>query len=129
MNWDGVGKRRGESCGLVYCYVAAARRYEVAGWLRSSLGAMVAKDMPAEPSEEEFILALRNGIILCQVLNQIQPGVIPKVLRFVVVEREGERVVAFRFELVLIFCCRAGSGSSRFGSSPGRGRHLCFSVL
>ena len=33
-----------------------------------------------EPSEEEFCLALRNGLILCIVLNKVNPGVVPKVL-------------------------------------------------
>ncbi|CAA2981748.1 kinesin KP1 [Olea europaea subsp. europaea] len=33
-----------------------------------------------EPSEEEFCLALRNGLILCNVLNKINPGAVHKVV-------------------------------------------------
>ncbi|GLT83949.1 hypothetical protein SLE2022_022110 [Rubroshorea leprosula] len=44
---------------------AASRRYEAAGWLRKTVGVVAAKDLPAEPSEEEFRLGLRSGIILC----------------------------------------------------------------
>lgn len=35
--------------------------------------------LPEEPSEEEFCLALRNGLILCNVLNKVNPGAILKV--------------------------------------------------
>ena len=43
------------------------------------IGVVAAKDLPAEPSEEEFRLGLRSGIILCNVLNKVQPGAVPKV--------------------------------------------------
>lgn len=43
------------------------------------VGVVVAKDLPAEPSEEEFRLGLRSGSILCTVLNKIQPGAVSKV--------------------------------------------------
>lgn len=43
------------------------------------VGVVAAKDLPAEPSEEEFRLGLRSGIILCNVLNKIQPGAVSKV--------------------------------------------------
>ena len=43
-------------------------------------GVVAAKDLPAEPSEEEFRLGLRSGIILCNVLNKVQPGAVPKVI-------------------------------------------------
>ncbi|KAK8702246.1 hypothetical protein V6N13_020609 [Hibiscus sabdariffa] len=59
---------------------AALRRYEAAGWLRKMVGVVAAKDLPAEPSEEEFRLGLRSGIILCNVLNKVQPGTVPKVV-------------------------------------------------
>ncbi|KAK7277786.1 hypothetical protein RJT34_22803 [Clitoria ternatea] len=59
---------------------AAFRRYEAAGWLRKMVGVVAAKDLPAEPSEEEFRLGLRSGIILCNVLNKVQPGAIAKVV-------------------------------------------------
>ncbi|WVZ88692.1 hypothetical protein U9M48_035181 [Paspalum notatum var. saurae] len=37
-------------------------------------------DLAEEPSEEEFRVGLRNGIILCNALNKIQPGAVPKVV-------------------------------------------------
>ncbi|KAK6937339.1 Calponin homology domain [Dillenia turbinata] len=59
---------------------AASRRSEAAGWLRKMVGVVGAKDLPAEPSEEEFRLGLRSGLILCIVLNKVQPGAVPKVV-------------------------------------------------
>ncbi|KAG6787081.1 hypothetical protein POTOM_008709 [Populus tomentosa] len=59
---------------------AASRRYEAAGWLRKMVGVVAGKDLPAEPSEEEFRLGLRSGIILCNALNKVQPGAVPKVV-------------------------------------------------
>ncbi|KAF9688131.1 hypothetical protein SADUNF_Sadunf02G0165300 [Salix dunnii] len=59
---------------------AASRRYEAAGWLRKMVGVVAAKDLPAEPSEEEFRLGLRSGIMLCNALNKVQPGAVPKVV-------------------------------------------------
>ncbi|OAY83717.1 Kinesin-4 [Ananas comosus] len=59
---------------------AATRRYEAAGWLRKMVGVVSAKDLPEAPSEEEFRLGLRNGMILCTVLNKIHPGAVPKVV-------------------------------------------------
>ncbi|GAV56998.1 Kinesin domain-containing protein/CH domain-containing protein [Cephalotus follicularis] len=59
---------------------AASRRYDAAGWLRKMVGVVAAKDLPAEPSEEEFRLGLRSGIILCNALNKVQPGAVPKVV-------------------------------------------------
>ncbi|KAK7284615.1 hypothetical protein RJT34_19364 [Clitoria ternatea] len=59
---------------------AASRRYEAAGWLRKMVGVVAAKDLPAEPSEEEFRLGLRSGIILCNVINKLQSGAVPKVV-------------------------------------------------
>ncbi|KAH9625424.1 hypothetical protein KSS87_011354 [Heliosperma pusillum] len=59
---------------------AGVRRYEAFNWLRKMVGVVVAKDLPAEPSEEEFRLGLRSGMILCNVLNKVQPGAVPKVV-------------------------------------------------
>uniref|UniRef100_A0A0E0MNB4 Kinesin motor domain-containing protein n=1 Tax=Oryza punctata TaxID=4537 RepID=A0A0E0MNB4_ORYPU len=59
----------------------AMRRYNAASWLRSTVGVVCARDLPDEPSEEEFRLGLRNGIVLCNALNKIQPGAIPKVVQ------------------------------------------------
>ncbi|KAH6758062.1 P-loop nucleoside triphosphate hydrolases superfamily protein with CH domain-containing protein [Perilla frutescens var. hirtella] len=58
----------------------AIRRYEAAAWLRKLIGVVAAKDLPAEPSEEEFRLGLRSGIILCNALNKVQAGAVQKVV-------------------------------------------------
>jgi kinesin family protein C2/C3 len=34
------------------------------------------------PSEQEFVAALRNGIVLCKAINKIQPGAVPKVVAY-----------------------------------------------
>jgi Calponin homology (CH) domain len=62
--------------------MAAFRRNQAASWLRRLVGVVASRDLPEEPSEEEFRLGLRNGIILCNALNKLQPGTIPKVFRF-----------------------------------------------
>ncbi|KAK7337711.1 hypothetical protein VNO77_18297 [Canavalia gladiata] len=67
---------------------ASLRRYEAAGWLRKTVGVVGGKDLPAEPSEEHFRMGLRSGIILCNVLNKIQPQAVPKV-----VEGPGDSVL------------------------------------
>ncbi|CAA7406083.1 unnamed protein product [Spirodela intermedia] len=59
---------------------AASRRHEAAAWLRQTLGALGEKDLPEKPTEEEFLLALRSGLILCNVLNNVHPGAVPKVV-------------------------------------------------
>lgn len=59
---------------------AATRRYEAAAWLRKMIGVVGARELPAQPSEEEFRLALRSGLILCLVLNKVDPGAVPKVV-------------------------------------------------
>ncbi|KAJ8510852.1 hypothetical protein OPV22_001286 [Ensete ventricosum] len=59
---------------------AAMRRYEAAEWLRKMVGVAGARDLPEEPTEEEFLLGLRNGIVLCNALNKVQPGAVPKVV-------------------------------------------------
>lgn len=48
------------------------------------VGVVGAKDLPAEPSEEEFRLGLRSGIILCNVLNKVHSGAVPKVSLFLI---------------------------------------------
>ncbi|XP_068657823.1 kinesin-like protein KIN-14F [Aristolochia californica] len=79
---------------------AASRRYEVACWLRKTVGVVGAKDLPAEPSEEEFRVGLRNGIVLCNVLNKVQPGAVPKVVEAPtdsVVSPDGAALSAFQY--------------------------------
>ncbi|ESQ37545.1 hypothetical protein EUTSA_v10002379mg [Eutrema salsugineum] len=39
-----------------------------------------AETLPEKPSEEEFCLTLRNGLILCNVLNKVNPGSVLKVV-------------------------------------------------
>ncbi|KAL2923557.1 Kinesin-like protein KIN-14L [Bienertia sinuspersici] len=56
---------------------AALRRYQAVHWMECSVGPL---GIPSKPSEREFISCLRNGIILCNVINKIQPGCIPKVV-------------------------------------------------
>ncbi|KAK1357097.1 hypothetical protein POM88_050353 [Heracleum sosnowskyi] len=51
--------------------------YEATAWLRNMVGA---RDFPAKHSEEEFRLALRDGLILCNLLNKIVIGTVPKVV-------------------------------------------------
>ncbi|KAM0913523.1 hypothetical protein ACQ4PT_012117 [Festuca glaucescens] len=58
---------------------AAARRCEAARWLRQMAPAAV-EALPERPSEEEFGAALRNGLILCKVLNRVNPGTVTKVV-------------------------------------------------
>ncbi|KAL8237426.1 hypothetical protein R6Q59_018507 [Mikania micrantha] len=55
-------------------------RYDAARWLRKRVGVVAARDLPAEPSEEDFRQGLRSGIILCNVLNKIRSGSVPKVV-------------------------------------------------
>ncbi|XP_051118839.1 kinesin-like protein KIN-14I isoform X2 [Andrographis paniculata] len=59
---------------------ATMRRYEAAAWLRKVVGVVNSKDLPTEPSEDEFRLGLRSGVILCHALNNIQPGSVEKVV-------------------------------------------------
>lgn len=58
---------------------SAARRYQAAGWLRT-MDQVAWDTLPKEPSEEDFCLALRNGLILCNVLNKVNPGAVHKVV-------------------------------------------------
>lgn len=60
-------------------HIAALRRFDAAGWLRKMVGVVTARDLPDHPSEEDFRLGLRSGIILCNALNKIHPAAIPKV--------------------------------------------------
>ncbi|KOM46388.1 hypothetical protein LR48_Vigan07g009200 [Vigna angularis] len=64
---------------------AASRRYEAAEWLRQ-MDNGASSSLSKEPSEEEFCLALRNGLILCNVLNRVNPGAVVKVVDNAVVD-------------------------------------------
>lgn len=67
---------------------AAARRNQAAEWLRQ-MDHGAAEVLSTEPSEEHFCLSLRNGLILCNVLNKVNPGAIPKVVEIPIIDTEG----------------------------------------
>ncbi|KAK4485438.1 hypothetical protein RD792_008078 [Penstemon davidsonii] len=56
---------------------AALRRYQAVHWLDYLVGPL---GIPSQPSEKEFISCLRNGLILCKIINKIQPGSVSKVI-------------------------------------------------
>ncbi|XP_024531178.1 kinesin-like protein KIN-14Q isoform X1 [Selaginella moellendorffii] len=56
---------------------AAHRRFLAARWLHEMLGGL---GISNEPSEEELKFSLRNGMVLCNLLNKIHPGIIPKIV-------------------------------------------------
>ncbi|XP_038971798.1 kinesin-like protein KIN-14A [Phoenix dactylifera] len=56
---------------------AACRRFEAANWLETMAGPL---GLPPQPSEQEFISCLRNGLILCNTINKIRLGAVPKVV-------------------------------------------------
>ncbi|KAL9232587.1 hypothetical protein vseg_007684 [Gypsophila vaccaria] len=56
---------------------AALRRYEAVHWLECVVGPL---GIPSQPSEGDFISCLRNGILLCNVINIIQPSTISKIV-------------------------------------------------
>ncbi|CAM0880656.1 unnamed protein product [Alopecurus aequalis] len=58
---------------------AAWRRHQAAAWLQSMVGPF---GISPCPSEQEFVAALRNGIVLCKAINKIQPGAVPKVVAY-----------------------------------------------
>ena len=57
----------------------AWRRFQAVQWLESLVGPL---GIPNQPSEREFISCLRNGLILCNAINKIHPGTVPKVLHY-----------------------------------------------
>ncbi|XP_021742627.1 kinesin-like protein KIN-14I [Chenopodium quinoa] len=79
---------------------ASWRRYEAARWLRKIVGVVCSKDLPAEPSEEDFRLGLRSGIVLCTAINRVQPGVVPKVVEApndTVIIPDGAALMAYQY--------------------------------
>nr|XP_043640011.1 kinesin-like protein KIN-14F [Erigeron canadensis] len=75
---------------------AAARRNQAAEWLRQMDHGAV-EVLPNEPSEEHFCQSLRNGLILCNVLNKVNPGAIPKVVEIPVIDTEGAAQTAIQY--------------------------------
>ncbi|CAL9111284.1 unnamed protein product, partial [Musa textilis] len=53
------------------------RRCEAAGWLESIRRPL---GLSPQPAEKEFTSCLGSGIVLCNVINKIQPGAVPKVV-------------------------------------------------
>ncbi|KAF5949615.1 hypothetical protein HYC85_011608 [Camellia sinensis] len=64
---------------------AASRRYQATEWLRQ-MDQGASEVLPKEPSEEHFCLALRNGLILCNVLNKVNPGAVHKVVEIPIID-------------------------------------------
>ncbi|KAK2440880.1 kinesin protein KIN-14F [Trifolium repens] len=58
---------------------AASRRYEASEWLRK-MDNIASSILPPKPSQQQFCIALRNGLILCNVLNKVNPGAVVKVV-------------------------------------------------
>ncbi|KAI3905578.1 hypothetical protein MKX01_036487, partial [Papaver californicum] len=58
----------------------ALRRYQAAGWLESFIGPVSGLSSSKHPSEIEFVSCLKNGLVLCNLINKIQPGSVPKVI-------------------------------------------------
>ncbi|KAL9155131.1 hypothetical protein ABFS82_10G162400 [Erythranthe guttata] len=56
---------------------ASLRRYQAVHWLDYLVGPL---GIQSQPSEKEFISCLRNGLVLCNVINKVQPGSVPKVI-------------------------------------------------
>ncbi|KAM0873692.1 hypothetical protein ACQ4PT_037896 [Festuca glaucescens] len=80
--------------------VTAVRRNEAANWLRRTVGVVCARDLAEEPSEEEFRVGLRSGIILCNAVNKIQPGTVPKVVEVhsvSTVPADGSALCAYQY--------------------------------
>ncbi|KAI3820447.1 hypothetical protein L1987_07994 [Smallanthus sonchifolius] len=75
---------------------AAARRNQAAEWLRQ-MDHGAAEVLPTEPSEEHFCQSLRNGLILCNVLNKVNPGAIPKVVEIPIIDTEGAAQTAIQY--------------------------------
>ncbi|KAG1371096.1 Kinesin-like protein KIN-14A [Cocos nucifera] len=55
----------------------ACRRFQAAKWLDTLAGPL---RLSPQPSEQEFVSCLRSGLILCNTINKIQPGAVPKVV-------------------------------------------------
>ncbi|CAL0326635.1 unnamed protein product [Lupinus luteus] len=56
---------------------AAWRRYEASQWLESQVGPL---GISKQPTERELVSCLRSGLVLCNVINKIHPGAVPKVV-------------------------------------------------
>ncbi|XP_047261537.1 kinesin-like protein KIN-14L [Capsicum annuum] len=59
-----------------HCFVAL-RRYQATHWLKCFIGPLV---ISSQPSEREFVSCLRSVFVLCNLINKVQPGSVPKVV-------------------------------------------------
>ncbi|XP_034226094.1 kinesin-like protein KIN-14L isoform X2 [Prunus dulcis] len=77
---------------------AAWRRFQAVEWLETLVGPL---GIPKQPSEREFISCLRNGLILCNAINKIQPGAVPKVVESQMplqpLSRESQALPAYQY--------------------------------
>ncbi|KAF3443087.1 hypothetical protein FNV43_RR17008 [Rhamnella rubrinervis] len=76
----------------------AWRRFQAVQWLESLLGPL---GISNQPSEREFISFLRNGLILCNAINKIHPGAVPKVVEnqspLQLLTRENQPLPAYQY--------------------------------
>ncbi|KAK8963316.1 Kinesin-4 [Platanthera guangdongensis] len=52
-------------------------RFQAAAWLEMMAGPL---GLPAQPTEQEFVSCLKSGLVLCNAINKIQSGAVPKVI-------------------------------------------------
>ncbi|XP_042008587.1 kinesin-like protein KIN-14F [Salvia splendens] len=76
---------------------AASRRYQAVQWLQQ-MDQVASEVLPKQPTEEEFCLALRNGLILCNVLNKVNPGAVHKVVDNPVLDLQAAQSAIQYFE-------------------------------
>ncbi|GAU13493.1 hypothetical protein TSUD_127900, partial [Trifolium subterraneum] len=53
--------------------------------------------LPPKPSQQQFCLELRNGLILCNVLNKVNPGAVVKVVDTATATVEGAAHSAIQY--------------------------------
>ncbi|KAL9398343.1 hypothetical protein Peur_007304 [Populus x canadensis] len=77
---------------------AAWRRYQAASWLENLMGPI---GISNNPSEKEFISRLRNGLVLCNAINKVHPGAVPKVVEIhaplLPLTRESQPLPAYQY--------------------------------
>lgn len=120
-------------------YFPAIRRYEAAGWLRKMVGVVASRDLPNEPTEEEFLLGLRSGSIICNALNKVHPGAVSKVWNVwwkLVIQKDVKPPsksifvpCVLKFIFFLTFLCVGGRDSGWFSPFAGRGSFNSISIF
>eukprot|EP00250_Pteridium_aquilinum_P013147 c21159_g1_i1 orf=147-3644(+) len=74
---------------------AAERRYQAASWLQHMVGPLC---LSVEPSEEELRSCLQNGLVLCNLINKVHPGAVPKIVENPVLSAPPEGVALSAFQ-------------------------------